>query len=296
MAVLCTTARFLPAKVDSEIQILSSTTPKFGLHRSTSIYSKPKIRLKFCCRNSGDNKQTADFSLLESDPPWENGSVWSNMGLYIFSLHIPLSFGGLSVVAHLLNQPDLEPQIKAVALLVIETLELFGALLLLEFTTKHKPVSFFQIGKMRSERSWMVTAVLGFGVLVIAMFFTSFLADKLVDTKGVNNHIVKEILLSGSVSQSACALVYCIIAPLLEEIVYRRFLLTSLASSMKWQQAVMISSLIFSAAHLSSENFIQLVIVGIVLGCSYCWSGDLRSSILLHSMYNALTLVITVLA
>lgn len=73
--------------------------------------------------------------------------------------------------------------LQAVALLVIETLELFGALLLLEFTTKHKPVSFFQIGKMRSERSWMVTAVLGFGVLVIAMFFTSFLADKLVDTK-----------------------------------------------------------------------------------------------------------------
>lgn len=112
--------------------------------------------------------------------------------------------------------------------------------------------------------------------------------------QGTSNQTVKEILLNNIVSQTSCALVYCIIAPLLEEMVYRRFLLTSLARDMEWYQAVMISSLIFSAAHISGENFIQLVIVGMVLGCSYCWTGDLRSSILLHSMYNALTLLIAV--
>lgn len=112
----------------------------------------------------------------------------------------------------------------------------------------------------------------------------------------MNNQIVKEILFSGSVAQISCVLVYCVVVPLLEEIVYRRFLLTSLALNMEWHQAVVLSSVIFSASHLSGENFIQLVIVGIVLGCSYCWTGDLRSSILLHSMYNALTLMITILA
>uniref|UniRef100_A0A7C9DGU7 CAAX prenyl protease 2/Lysostaphin resistance protein A-like domain-containing protein n=1 Tax=Opuntia streptacantha TaxID=393608 RepID=A0A7C9DGU7_OPUST len=113
---------------------------------------------------------------------------------------------------------------------------------------------------------------------------------------GVNNRVVKEILLSGSISQTACTFVYCIVAPLLEEIIYRGFLLTSLTPAMQWPQAVIISSVIFSASHLSADNFVQLFIIGGVLGCSYCWSGDLRSSILLHSLYNALTLLITYFA
>ena len=109
----------------------------------------------------------------------------------------------------------------------------------------------------------------------------------------VNNPIVKEILEGSNVAKTACVLVYCVVAPLLEETVYRGFLLRSLSSTMQWQQAVLISSLIFSAAHLSVENFIQLFIIGCVLGCSYCWTGNLCSSFAIHSLYNSMTLIIT---
>ncbi|GKU96479.1 hypothetical protein SLEP1_g9709 [Rubroshorea leprosula] len=104
------------------------------------------------------------------------------------------------------------------------------------------------------------------------------------------------MLLSSDVAKVACVLVYCIIAPLLEETVYRGFLLRSLASRMNWQQAVAISAIIFSAAHFSGENFLQLFIIGCVLGCSYCWTGDLSSSIVIHSLYNALTLMMSLLS
>lgn len=107
------------------------------------------------------------------------------------------------------------------------------------------------------------------------------------------NPIVKEILLNSDISRVSCVLVYCIVTPLLEEVVYRGFLLTSLSSTMEWQQAVAISSIIFSAIHFSGENFLQLFIIGCVLGCSYCWTGNLKSSIAIHSLYNALTLLIT---
>lgn len=110
----------------------------------------------------------------------------------------------------------------------------------------------------------------------------------------VNNPVLKEILLSGPISLTACSLVYCIITPLLEETVYRGFLLRYLASTMEWPQALLISSAIFSVAHLSGENFLQLFIIGLVLGCSYSWTGKLSSSIAIHSMYNALTLFITI--
>lgn len=112
----------------------------------------------------------------------------------------------------------------------------------------------------------------------------------------VNDSILKEILSSGPISGTACILVYCFLTPLLEEIVYRGFLLTSLASEMKWHQAVAISSAIFSAAHFSGENFLQLFVIGFVLGCSYCWTGNLSASFVIHSMYNALILVTTYLS
>lgn len=112
----------------------------------------------------------------------------------------------------------------------------------------------------------------------------------------MNYSILKEILSSGPISETACILVYCFLTPLLEEIVYRGFLLTSLVSDMKWHWAVVISSAVFSAAHFSGENFLQLFVIGSVLGCSYCWTGNLTSSFVIHSLYNALILVMTYLS
>ncbi|CAL5406488.1 unnamed protein product [Camellia sinensis] len=213
-----------------------------------------------------------DFSLLESEIPWDSGRIWSTLALYLFSLHVPLSFGGLSVVAYFVHQPVLDPQteLQALSLLAIQILELNAVLWLLRCVAKpqHKIFSFFQPKNQSKERNWLLASILGFGSLVLLVFFTSLVADQLVGPKDVNNPILKEILSSGSISKTACILVYCIITPLLEEIVYRGFLLTSLASKMKWYQAVAISSAVFSAAHFSvckelCSNIIKSYFVGL---------------------------------
>ncbi|XP_052305603.1 uncharacterized protein LOC18108566 isoform X2 [Populus trichocarpa] len=184
---------------------------------------------------------------------------------------------------------------EVLSLLAIQILELAASLLLLKSTAKpeYEVVSFFKTDELSKKRNWLQASSLGFGFLVLLVFLTSLVADRLIGPKAVNNPIVKEILLSSSISKVACILVYCLVTPLLEEIVYRGFLLKSLASTMNWQQAVLLSSAVFSAAHFSGENFIQLFIIGCVLGCSYSWSGNLCSPILTHSLYNALTLIIT---
>lgn len=111
--------------------------------------------------------------------------------------------------------------------------------------------------------------------------------------QNINDSVIKEILLSTNLARAACTLAYCVIIPILEELVYRGFLLRSISCTMKWGQAILLSSAIFSAIHFSGENSLQLFIIGCVLGCSYCWTGDLRSSILIHSLYNAMILAIT---
>nr|KYP46901.1 hypothetical protein KK1_031472 [Cajanus cajan] len=214
-------------------------------------------------------------ALQEDDSPWESGNVWTNLALYLFTLHIPFSFGGLSVVALFTGQPVLDPQTETAK-------------------PQYKLSNFFEKNKLLSNRSWFLSSVLGFGFLVLLIFLTSLLADRLFGSKPVNNPILKDMLLNSDISRVSCVLAYCIVTPLLEEIVYRGFLLTSLSSTMEWQQAVAISSVIFSAIHFSGENFLQLFIIGCVLGCSYCWTGNLSSSICIHSLYNALTLHLVV--
>ncbi|KAL5793781.1 hypothetical protein ACOSP7_002375 [Xanthoceras sorbifolium] len=268
---------------------------------STIFSSKfsSKVSLKCCCTKfDATQKPNKGFSVLASDCPWKSGSIWSTMALYMLNLHIPLGYGGLSIVAYLLDEPVLNSQTQAVSLLVVQMLELSGTVFLLSKNIKplHDLVDFFKANKISKERNWLLASALGFGFLSLLVFLSSLVADQLYGVKVVDNPIVKEILLSSNVSKAAFVLVDCIITPVLEEAVYRGFLLTSHASTMKWQHAVVISSAIFSAAHFSIDNFVQLFIIGCVLGCSYCWSGNLSSSIVIHSLYNALIVILTILS
>ncbi|XP_043688237.1 uncharacterized protein LOC122639439 [Telopea speciosissima] len=253
----------------------------------------------FCTENQKENEDFEGFCVLSSpDAPWDSGSIWSTMALYFFSVHIPLSFGGLSVVAEIMHQPVLDPQTKATSLLLIESMEFWGALVLLTYTAKpqYKLSDLFEAVKFPKQRNWVHASVMGFGFLILLVLLTSVLADKIIGPKVLNNSILQEILSSGSISRMECFLIYCLIAPLLEETVYRGFLLRSLSTTMKWHHAVIVSSCIFSAAHFSAANSLQLFLIGCILGCSYCWSGNLSSSLVIHSLYNAATLMVTILS
>ncbi|XP_057954237.1 uncharacterized protein LOC131148516 isoform X2 [Malania oleifera] len=243
-----------PAKLSSRRPFLTSAAVRCSSITKPECSAKASFKCS-CKKNGKSGDDFESFSVLVSDIPWDDGSTWSTMALYFFSLHIPLSFGALSLVARMLHQTILDLQTEALSLLVIETLELIGALLLLKCTAKpqFKLVSFFKVDKSSKERNWLMASAIGFGILILFVFLTSLLADIIIGPKEVNNPILKEILLSGNVSEIACFIVYCIVAPLLEETVYRGFLLTSIASKMKWQHAVVISSAIFSLGHFSDD-------------------------------------------
>ncbi|KAL3821490.1 hypothetical protein ACJIZ3_007395 [Penstemon smallii] len=282
--------------------------PRTTEYNLSKDFDRVLLTSHFCCsrvsslkrrcvkdENATQSHFLKDFSVLQSDILCDIGSIWSSLGFYVFSIHIPLSFGGLSASVKLLHQPVLDPQTEVILILAIQTLELCIVVLLLKYPGKpqYDLQDFFHAKKSSKQRSWLLASFLGFGFLLSSVFITSYFADKLVGPKDVNNPFLKEILSSGPTSIAACTLVYCIITPLLEEIVYRGFLITSLVSKMKWQRAVVISSIVFSAVHFSGENFLQYLVIGILLGCSYCWTGNLSSSIALHSLYNALILYLT---
>lgn len=85
--------------------------------------------------------------------------------------------------------------------------------------------------------------------------------------------------------------VTAILAPLLEETVFRGFLLTSLTKFMPTWAAVLISSLGFGAAHASAKDLPQLAALGTLLGFSYVRSRNLLTPMLIHGAWNGTVLL-----
>ncbi|KAL0301465.1 UNVERIFIED_CONTAM: hypothetical protein Sradi_6423300 [Sesamum radiatum] len=125
------------------------------------------------------------FSVLRKDIHADTGYVWSSLGFYMFSLHIPLSYGGLSAATKILHQPVLNPQMEAFLILGLQSLELGIVLLLLQYPGKpqYDLQDFFRDDETRKQRSWLLASVLGFGFLLLLIFITSYIADRLMGPK-----------------------------------------------------------------------------------------------------------------
>lgn len=81
------------------------------------------------------------------------------------------------------------------------------------------------------------------------------------------------------------------LAPILEETIFRGFLLTSLTRYMSLPAAAAVSSVLFAACHLSIRDFPQLVALGFIMGLAYGRSRNLLTSIAIHAAWNSSVVV-----
>jgi len=82
------------------------------------------------------------------------------------------------------------------------------------------------------------------------------------------------------------------LAPVLEETVFRGFLLASLTRWMPTWAAVVVSSGAFGAAHLSGRDLPVLCALGMLLGVSYVRSRNLLTPIIIHGVWNSFVLTL----
>ncbi len=81
-----------------------------------------------------------------------------------------------------------------------------------------------------------------------------------------------------------------ILAPVLEEILFRGLLQKSLANLMPLWAAIFISALVFAAMHLDFYAMPGLFVLGAIFGYLYHKTGSLRTNIVLHMVNNAAAL------
>jgi len=80
------------------------------------------------------------------------------------------------------------------------------------------------------------------------------------------------------------------IAPLVEEFVFRFFIYGVLKRYVGCFLGVILSSLLFAAAHAHFPSFVPLFVLGSCFAIAYEWSGSILVSMTMHSLFNSLTL------
>lgn len=130
-----------------------------------------------------------DFSVLSPVVPWEVDDIWRIYAGYFFILHIPLSFGGLGVVAKVLKCSSLDPMTTVISTVMLQFAELSLALALLQYSSMPgNDVQAFFASKV-STRNWVKETVIGFTIMMTLVWITSILPDKVVGPE-VRWHII----------------------------------------------------------------------------------------------------------
>jgi membrane protease YdiL (CAAX protease family) len=83
------------------------------------------------------------------------------------------------------------------------------------------------------------------------------------------------------------AVTVCLIAPIVEEMLFRGIVLRSFLHQYSTRNAVVFSALLFGAAHLNIYQFLAGSLLGLLLGWLYERTRTLWPCILLHGAYNS---------
>ena len=124
----------------------------------------------------------------------------------------------------------------------------------------------------------------------------SWIVAQLLPEVGGSNPLLELVLESRNPwSLLIFAATATVLAPLYEELVFRGVVLPALVNRFGAVAGVVVSSVLFAAAHLSLIEFAPLFVLGIGLGWLRIRSGRLSSSVLMHATWNGYTFLNLVL-
>ncbi|XP_076953476.1 uncharacterized protein LOC143627575 [Bidens hawaiensis] len=141
------------------------------------------------------------------------------------------------------------------------------------------------------QKGWLLWAVIGLVGALVTISITgaamSFINGE--PPQRETDALVRLLPLIGSSGVSTAYLVGItgVLAPVLEENVFRGFLMVALTKWLPTPISIVISAAVFSAAHLTPGEFPQLFILGSALGLSYAQTRNLLTPITIHALWNS---------
>lgn len=133
-------------------------------------------------------------------------------------------------------------------------------------------------------------ALKGFLIVLPLVSLVGWLQEQIWSDPGGSNPLLELVLQGGALAPLSCyAFTAIVLAPLFEETIFRGVLLPVVARQRGAWLAVLVSGLVFAVAHLSLGELPALLMLGLGLGWLRLSSGRLGASVLMHSLWNAMT-------
>ncbi|KAM6547165.1 hypothetical protein CsatB_018841 [Cannabis sativa] len=316
-------AKLNPSKLNP-----SKTSPKQTPHRSSSFANNhhnrvpwlPEPKLKrlssVCFFNAGDKSKDGIQGKEETELGWpilERWDVpWGWQTASLTSLACGLSFvlTGLVEAAAIpylgLRVEELSLDEKAEILFLdqgITTAVVLAVLYGVANSFQPLPEDMYRYDlrdPFNLRKGWLLWAGIGLAGAIAAISLTgvavSFFSGETPQRE--TDALVRLLPLIGSSSISTACLVGItgVLAPILEENVFRGFFLVSLTKWVPTPVAVLISAAVFALAHLTPGEFPQLFVLGAAMGFSYAQTRNLLTPITIHAFWNSgVILVLTFL-
>jgi len=216
-----------------------------------------------------------------AEQTWTRMIVWFSAFVGISQLVIPVLIGVLHLHPPTGNSSD-QYVLKAWWVLIPYLLAVVPALAI---ATWKLPQSWIHWNL--TDWQWLRWGITSYFAAVPAVLLASVASQSLLQGQGGGNPLLP--ILVASHDPAAQMILWCtvgIAAPLCEELLFRGFLLPSLASFLPLPWAIAISGFSFALVHLNLADLLPLSVLGIFLGWTYWRANNLLAVILLHSLWN----------
>lgn len=212
--------------------------------------------------------------------------VWVGAGMIGLFASLPVATAG-----------DIDPLYTFGVLLPVQQLAVLGALVLVSRAKGR--------GSLRSDFGLEVRAadarVLGLGPVLQGAFWLALLPLVWLGGDTGNQQLVEELERSRGLPVVLFAIGAVVMAPIVEETLYRGLLFRALLRRVGPGTSVFVSALIFAAVHfLGDPNAFRslpaLAALGVILALRALRTGSLSASILIHAGFNLTTTVLVLIA
>ncbi|XP_073145204.1 uncharacterized protein [Henckelia pumila] len=256
-----------------------------------------------CFKNDSDEKPLKKESglnwqiLKQWDVPWN----WQTISLTSLACGLSFVLTGLIEAATIpfsgIKIEELSLDEKAEILFVDQTIAtavVLGVLFSLTKSYNPLPDEIYRYDlkePFNLKKGWLLWAGIGLGGAIAAIALTgvavSFFSGETPPRE--TDALIRLLPLIGSSTISTACLVGItgVLAPILEETVFRGFFMVSLTKWVPTPLAVLISASVFAVAHLTPGEFPQLFVLGTALGFSYAQTRNLLTPITIHAFWNS---------
>ncbi|XP_059316759.1 uncharacterized protein LOC132067513 [Lycium ferocissimum] len=250
-------------------------------------------------RNGPDNKGSGpDWPIFRRwDVPWN----WQTVSLSSLACGLSFVLTGLIEAASIpyagLDVEALSLDEKAEILFADQAITTAVVLIVLYTLTKSSqplPDDIYRYDlkePFNLQRGWLLWAGIGLvgaigAIALTGVAMSTFNGDP---PQRETDALARLLPLIGSSSISTVSLlgITGVLAPILEETVFRGFFMVSLTKWLPTPLAAVISGAVFALAHLTPGQFPQLFVLGTFLGFSYAQTRNLLTPITIHAFWNS---------